>query len=214
LIRATARGGWRLLAVCALVLVASVGSRYLHRCGIESRALDLVVRATPSWSIFNWTFYFVMGITAASISRELSQWLERYRWGLLACAVILLTLNMIEADALLQTTRQHWIAFYDTISYHLSATASILCLLALADFPSPLDKMLTVLGRQSYGIYLLHYQVMEVVARLIYHALPAFLSYPILLVLLVLACGLGMPLLVMKAVCTSPVRGFNRYLFG
>jgi peptidoglycan/LPS O-acetylase OafA/YrhL len=78
----------------------------------------------------------------------------------------------------------------------------------------PLNNWLGKVGSQSYGIYLSHSIVLIIVAKLVYHLLPAILEYQIILQPLLFTTGLGVPLLLMRLVKASPVKAVYGYLFG
>jgi peptidoglycan/LPS O-acetylase OafA/YrhL len=70
------------------------------------------------------------------------------------------------------------------------------------------------LSSRSFGIYIVHSPVMEVVARGLYHLAPFVLGYQFIFQPLLLLFGLGVPLMLMLLVERSPLRGYYRYLFG
>jgi len=85
---------------------------------------------------------------------------------------------------------------------------------AFEGFALPFPTALGRLGSKTYGVYLLHPKIMEVVARLIYHLLPLVLAFEILFQPILIVSSLAIPLGVMAAVNRSRARRFYRWLFG
>jgi peptidoglycan/LPS O-acetylase OafA/YrhL len=92
--------------------------------------------------------------------------------------------------------------------------AFILLFLAFDQISLPFTRAIDWIGTRSYGIYLLHPKVTELAARVIYHIAPWLLAHQVLYQPVLVASGLGIPLLFMTGVAKSPARKFYRYLFG
>jgi peptidoglycan/LPS O-acetylase OafA/YrhL len=78
----------------------------------------------------------------------------------------------------------------------------------------PTSRSLDVLGARSFGIYLIHAPVLELLSRASYHLAPVLLAHQILLIVLLVGAGIGVPVLLMNLVSRSPARPYYNYLFG
>ncbi|MCL4294775.1 MAG: acyltransferase [Anaerolineae bacterium] len=202
------------LLVAALLQLGAVGVRYLLAYGAETPTLTLMIKMTPNWLFPLSAFFFVSGVVAGFHGVWFKQWLSQFRWGVLVAVVVLGLLAILEPQAPLQATRMEWARSLHTISSQLYAMAFILCFLAFDGIPIPSTRFVQQLGKNSYGIYLLHFTVLEVVARLIRQIIPWILAHQIIFQPLLVAMAIGVPLLFMTLVSRSPARRSYRYLFG
>ncbi|NIV33739.1 MAG: hypothetical protein GWN58_31125 [Anaerolineae bacterium] len=156
----------------------------------------------------------MLGMVVSLHARQVKQRLVPLKWWLVAATVLLYVLNIVESHLLLATTHSYWGAGAWTLSYQICALAVLLTFVAFEGARLPASGWLLQLGKRTYGIYLLHYSLIEFTARAIRQVAPQLLAYQLLLVALLFLIGLGGPLLLMAAVSKSPVRRYHRYLFG
>ena len=204
---------WKvILAISGLIQLIPVAMTYLGYAGIDQPWIGFVSSLFPIWLPFQWIFFFTLGISVGFHVQGFTQWVTKYRV-ILFCLVLLAgLLNILESDYLLRSTLQNWGAYNGTITFNLYATTFILWFLGLKTVP--FTKYLIPLGVMSYGIYLTHYPVIELTARLVHKIFPQVLAYPIVFVPLLVLVGLSLPLLTMAAFRRSPVKQYYRYLFG
>jgi surface polysaccharide O-acyltransferase-like enzyme len=203
---------WKLvLAISGLIQLILVSIGALGYAGINIPWTAFVTRLFPSWSPFPWLFFFTFGISAGFHIQDLAQWLMKYRTALFVLVLITGFLNILESDYLYRSPLHYPSASIGTITYFLYATTFILWFLALAVVP--FSKQLTQFSVKSYGIFLLHYPIIEFTARLIYKVVPQLLAYPFVLVPLLILVGLGLPLIFINAFRKSPVKQYYQYLF-
>jgi len=96
----------------------------------------------------------------------------------------------------------------------LYALAFILCFLSLDGISTPLVRIVDWIGSRSYGIYLLHPKVLELVARVTYHVAPWMLAHQALYQPTLVLSGAGIPTLFMIGVMKSRAKKLYSYLFG
>src|SRR5690606_16375674 len=89
----------------------------------------------------------------------------------------------------------------------------ILTFLAFASANTPMPGRLDRLGEHSFGVYLIHTPVLELLARASYHLVPVLLAYQFFFQSLLIIAGIGVPLLLMTLVKRSPARPYYSYLF-
>lgn len=200
-----------LLTVSALVQSSAMGVRYARFLGADAPRLALVWTLVPS---AYFVFFFSFGMVAGSHLSELKRLVARYRWPLAGAVVSFAALAIVEGEA---TTRVIGWRFGGpaTLSGAFYALCFILCFLGF-DLSSMLpSRTLYYLGRNSFGIYLLHCTLLELFARVIRQVAPWILAHQVtLFVPLLVALGIGVPLLSMSIVAKSPMRRVYRYLFG
>jgi hypothetical protein len=203
-----------LLIGAALIQLTVQLLYYPSLLGIDIGTLEPLVDVVPKWFFPARIFWFVFGIVAGFHLPQFRQPLHRYRWHLLTLVILLFVAGVIEWEKILELSGQAWLGHRETlIDSGLSLTV-ILCFLAFETLRLPFSGVLGDLSSKTYGIYLIHSPVMEVVARIVYRFAPALLGYQIVLQPLLLITGLGVPLLLMAMVNRSPWRGYYRYVFG
>jgi peptidoglycan/LPS O-acetylase OafA/YrhL len=190
------------------------GLRYLELLGVESAALDMLIRLMPSWLFVTKVFWFVFGVVVYLHLQQFVSWLDRYKRYLLGALIAFLLLGMIEWEMLLRLSGEEWIAYTDTALDTLYAGAFILSFLAYSKLAIPFAKELGKVGGKSYGIYLMHTLFIEYTARVIYNLTPGILAFPLILVAVLTVFGLGFPLVLMAMTERSPLRRWYSYLYG
>ena len=215
LILAMAKKNWKILLAGAFLIQMFVQClRYLELLGLESAALDMLIRFTPSWLFVTKVFWFVFGVVVYLHLQQFVPWLDRYKRILLVAWVAFLFIGMVEWEALLRLSGEEWIAYSDTALDTLYACAFILCFLAFSKLAIPFAKELGKVGGKSYGIYLMHTLFIEYTARLIYNLTPGVLAFPLILVAVLTVFGLGFPLALMAVTERTPLRRWYGYLYG
>ncbi len=203
-----------LLVGAALVQSAIQLGYYLGYVGVESPLLQ-ALGSTPKWFFATRLFWFSFGIVAGFNLHLLESRLPRWRWPLAGATLLLFGAGVVEWEWIVRSSGAFWLDHRETFVDTFFALAFILAVLAFYRHASPLDRPIEELGLKSYGIYLIHSPVMEYTARAIYHLAPAVLGSQLLLQPLVMAAGLGVPLLLMSAVNRMPVvQRFYKYSFG
>jgi peptidoglycan/LPS O-acetylase OafA/YrhL len=111
-----------------------------------------------------------------------------------------------------------WLHFSGRIDFvlakYLCPVPFVLCLPLVQRQKIPFLKQLESVGKRSYGVYLTHLLVLDLLLWGISALTPGALDYPALLVPILLILGLVIPLAVMDGVARLPTRGAYRYLFG
>jgi fucose 4-O-acetylase-like acetyltransferase len=202
---------WRLLLlIAALIQFSASAITYLEYFNVE---MPLALRLVATFELFtNGIFYFVFGIVIGFHLQEFKEWLDRLKWGLLVIAVIAGIMSVVEEDFLFQMAR--YIGTRETPLTALYVITFILSYLAFEKVDIPQSKMVYQIGSKTFGLYLLHNKVQGYILMAAYSFVPTLLTYQILLQPILIALGLGIPLLFMSFVAKSQLRGMYRYLFG
>jgi membrane-bound acyltransferase YfiQ involved in biofilm formation len=204
-----------------LMLLASAGIQlgvmsltYYVSLVAKAPISDMALRILRLPLFPGWSFFFAFGIVSGLHSGRLRQLLQRKR-SLLAGAVILVVLSILESEVLYRVTGDAaWRTSPLTVSSSLYAIFFVLCFLAFNWLSGPTLKFFLQLGKEIFGIYLLHWKVLELATLAIVSIVPRAISYQIVLQPVLIVLGVGVPLLFMDAVAKSPARKLYRYLFG
>ena len=206
----------KLLLIAAAVLqLGAILVRYPENYDVTFPGLSLMLNLTQGWMITAWLFFLAFGLIISLHGRQFVPKLARFRWPLLFLLVLFASLNLLEGEMMSRFIGlgTRWVGPL-TITGSLYAVAFILCYLSFDKLTVPLSSFFHELGRKTYGIYLLHYAVLEFSARVIRQIVPHLLAYQVLFALVLVSLGAGLPLLFMIAVSKSPLRRYYRYLFG
>lgn len=202
-----------LLVTGVLQLVLHIG-QYPSLLGIEPPWLQTLNSLLPKWLFTYRLFWFCLGVVANLHLAALKRGLERFKWLALGGATALFVLGFIEFEVLGWLAQAPALPMRETVVDAFYALAFILAYLAFGEVRWPQSEALTSLGTKSYGIYLAHSPVMELVSRVLYHVAPWLLGYPLILIPLLVFIGLGVPLFLMRLILQSPARRWYVYLFG
>lgn len=207
--------GKLVLLVSALLQLGAMSPMYLGLLWEgQAPALDVIRSMTPSWLFIGWTFFFAFGVVSSFHLKQLKEWLRRHKWHLLVAVIVLGLMTVIEPEIVYRSTEKELYFGANPLSRCLFSVAVILCFLAFDRISISFSGILHQPGRRSYGIYLLHSQVLEFVARVIRQIAPWILACQSVFQPLLVVMGVGVPLLFMATVSRSGARKFYRYLFG
>ncbi len=207
-----------LLVSAAAIQLAASSLFYLQFAGL--RMPEAVLHS--SW-LFVWqAFYFPLGVVIGLRPRSLPQLFTRLRWALVALTVVLAVASIVEAEWTYRALAPQqfdiqafdWTHSYVKVSSGLYAVAFILTFLAFDIKRGKLPAALNWVGARSYGLYLLHPELLVLLGRVFYHVAPWLLSQQLLLTAILIVLGAGIVLLVMEGIARSPLRNTYRYLFG
>jgi peptidoglycan/LPS O-acetylase OafA/YrhL len=163
-----------------LVLAAAAGLQlgvqlglYPVLLGWSVPAATWIARHSPGWFIPQTAFWFVLGGFAGFHLPAFRQWLMRWKPLLPWLACVLGLLAIWEWELLLRHSGKEWLTPSPTVLDSLFSCAVILTLMAYAQSPLPMRHQVSELGERSYGVYLLHAPVLELLSRTFYHVAPA-----------------------------------------
>jgi peptidoglycan/LPS O-acetylase OafA/YrhL len=203
-----------ILAGAAVAQFGVQAARYPVILGIDNAWAISVWRYTPGWFFPHMAFWFVFGIFVGFRSGALRQWLVRWRRVLPWVTLLLAVAAVFEWELLLRHSGRDWLTPTPTALDSLYSLAIILTFMALAESSLTLSRPLNALGARAFGVYLIHAPVLELFSRASYHATPLLLGHQVVFVSLLVAVGVGVPLVLMAIVNRTPVRPCYNYLFG
>jgi peptidoglycan/LPS O-acetylase OafA/YrhL len=212
---AAAQRNWKVLLLLAgTVQIVIPALRLLDLVGITPSGLEFAVRM-PRWIFLSsYPFWFPLGVVCGlKLTRQLQR-LETHRYKVAAAAVALGVLVIVEYLLIDKLTGLDWVGTVTGIVRYPLALAVILTFMIFELRRLPGSKELTQIGTKSLGIYLANIPSVYVVALLMYHLTPALLGLPMVYFTVLVAAGLGIPLLLMASLERSPVHSYFRYVFG
>ncbi len=210
-----AKKRWKLLLVVSGMVQLIVHlAQYPLILGWDMPLASQIVRFSPGWFVPQTVFWFSFGVVAGFHLPIFKEWLARWKWVLLGGTAVFWVLASVEWELLFQWSGAEWLPPNTTLLDSLYAGCFILSFMAFEKAPIPFAKQWGDLGTKSFGIYLIHAPVLEIVSRGIYHVAPDLLPYQILFIPILVFSGLAIPLLFMAVVNRTSIRPYYQYIFG
>lgn len=210
-----ARKRWKLLLLLTGIVQLLVHlAQYPLMLGWDFAPAQWVARLSPGWFVPQTIFWFAFGMVAGFHLPLFKGWLARWKWALLGGTAVFWLLAFVEWELLFRASGVEWLAPGVTLLDSLYAGCFILAYMAFEKAPIPYAKQWSDLGTKSFGVYLIHAPVQEIVARGVYHAAPNLLPYQMVFMPLLVITGLAVPLLLMAVVNRTALRPYYQYLFG
>lgn len=156
-------------------------------------------------SAADWAIFFPMGLVFSFHAKSLRPHLLRWRWLFVALTVMLYLLALLDLQGMVNAA---WARF-------LCPLPLMFVIPIISRNAIPAVSRLETIGKRSYGLYLTHLIVIDLLLVLIRFLAPSLLNFQLLLVPLLFAAGLFIPLLLMNGLAQRPpVRKVYRYVFG
>lgn len=161
-------------------------------------------------------FYFPFGIVCGIAPRMVKECLARFKPVLPWLVLLLFGLSVLETAAAYNVGGEVWPIGGDQtkLSSALFSTALLLCFVAFDKLPIPLSRTINKVGTHSYGLYLCHYTVLGIVARVMQRVAPWVVSQGWLYLPLLFGATVVPSMLLMGGVARLPAKRLYRYLFG
>jgi peptidoglycan/LPS O-acetylase OafA/YrhL len=171
--------------------------------------------ALPAWTqwltppvVFNtmadWAIYFPMGLVFALKAKEIRPFLQKWRWLFTGLVVVSFVVGLLSYFGWLNAAWARYLTpFFFMFLMPVINRNSI-----------PQVRHWERVGKKSYGVYLTHFIVLELILFAIAALVPAFFNLTIVLYPLLLGLGLMIPLWVMEWAQKGPTRKVYKYIFG
>lgn len=209
------RDQWKPVLIVALaVQLAIQAARYPVLLGWDVPAANWIWRHAPGWFFPHMAFWFVLGGYAALHLAEFKETLARWRPILPWATLVLTILAIVEWELLQRFSERQWVAPIPTSLDTLYSLSFLLTFMAYAESIAPRFHSLDALGVKSFGVYLIHAPLLELLSRAMYHATPFLLAHQLVFLTLLTIAGLAVPLMLMTIVSRTPARPYYNYLFG
>jgi peptidoglycan/LPS O-acetylase OafA/YrhL len=205
LVRLGRRWGWLIVAGIGLGQLLLINVLHPGALGfsLPSQAQALVPPVIGR-TLADWAIYFPLGLVYGLNARRLLPGLQTLKWAFAGGALLFFALGFLH--------------FNDVITLPLASYLAPLSFVLFA--PSikrdwiPAARRLETVGKRSYGLYLTHLIVLDLVLWGIQLLAPGLFNYQLLLLPLLFSIALFVPLLSMDGLARSPRRAVYRYVFG
>lgn len=209
------RNYWKPVLLTVGVLQFAVQlTRYAFLMNWDAPTVVWIAAHTPGWFFPHMVFWFVFGAFAGFHPSLIKQLAVRCRPWLPWAALALGMVAVVEWEWILRSSGREWISPIPTAVDSLYALAVIMTFMAYAESAIPAARSLDGLGAKSFGVYLIHAPVLELLSRAVYHATPVLLGYQALFLPLLVLLGLAIPVSIMALINRTPARPYYNYLFG
>lgn len=205
-----------LLIGAAAIQLASIGLFYarVYMPGFPN-ALKSWIDLGPM-QYLRFAFYFPFGVVCGMFPRQVRAPLERLRSLLPWLTALLFGLSIVEAALAYNGGSGVWPIGGDQtkLSSALFSTALVLCFIVYDRLKLPLNRTIINLGTLSYGLYLVHYLFLGIIAEVIQRFLPLLDALDWLLLPLLFALTVALSVSLMQVAARLPIKRIYRYLFG
>jgi hypothetical protein len=188
--------------------------RYAKILGLDANVLQPLYYLTRFWLFTGFLFWFLFGIIFGFHSGEIKPVFIRFRWAALFGLVIAFLAGIFEWEALFHASGEGWIYLQETLIDQIYAGLFLITFLGFENVALPWMKTISHLGTRSFGVYLAHGLALIITSQLIYTFAPALLGMQWLFQPILIAAGLGIPLLLMEITTRLPVRRYYSLIFG
>jgi len=178
--------------------------------------------AVTSWvdigplEYLRFAFYFPFGLVCGMFPGMVKNSLARFKSILPWTVLLLFGLSVLETAIVYHIGGEVWPIGGDQtkVSSASFSTALVFCFVVFDRSPMPFSRAVNKLGTHSYGIYLCHYPIMGILAKVIERATPWVASQGWLLLPLLFGLTVALSMLLMASVAWLPTKRFYRYLLG
>ena len=202
----------------AIVLLIQIPVTYSHYTGIlkmDPAGLKSPLVILREWHLLGYLIWFVFGIMIGLHMEGFKKLINKIRLPLLIALILVFFASIAEWELIRRISGREWLASQVTIGGKLFALLLLTSFFAFDKLSYPFANAIGQIGTRSFGVYLIHVLVLEIIARGTYHVAPWLLAYQPFHMVLLTSAGVGVPLLMMAAVNrTQLLRRFYAYLFG
>ena len=208
LVRIGRRHGTALLVTVGLYQALLLALRYPAMFGVEGGMpgwLAIVKPPVIFTSMSDWAIYFPLGLVLSMHDRALKARLVRMRWVAVGATAVVFGLGILNAFGIVSAP---WARFV--------APLPLMFLLPTINRASiPSLRLFEDLGKRSYGIYLAHFVVINLVVFIASRRDIGLDGVPLIVFPSFLIVALGVSLLLMDVMARIlPARKIYRYVFG
>lgn len=199
------RLSWLLLAGIGLYQIILLNLIYPGILGFQfptwMHILEMPVLRT---TIAIWGVYFPLGVVYSLNANKWMPILFKWRWFFLVGAVVLFISNIYRYGS----------AQVPPIEGYLCPVFMSLFLPSIKRDQIPQARRLELVGKRSYGLYLMHFNIINMVLFALSIVFPPLLGLRALLIPLLFIIGLSLPLGLMNGLARYSAAGSYRYVFG
>jgi peptidoglycan/LPS O-acetylase OafA/YrhL len=197
--------GLLILTIIALYQVILLNLEYPGILGSPSPEwMGFLSPPVLSRTMADWGIYFPLGIIYGLNTHKINPWFNRFKLIFLLVTVILFISNFLMASSVLSFS---WIVLLSPITFLFFA----------ATVPRnviPFVRFFETIGKRSYGLYLTHLIVLDILLIILESISPLLLTNLLFIIPILFILTLAIPVLVMENLARIPTKGAYRYVFG
>jgi surface polysaccharide O-acyltransferase-like enzyme len=161
-------------------------------------------------------FYFPFGVVCGMYPRMIKTPLARFKTRLPWLTLFLFGLAFLETLRAYNTGGDLWPIGGDQtkLSSALFSTSLLLCFVAYDRLKVPYNRTINNLGAHSYGLYLCHYVILGILAKIITRLVPWITTQGWLFLPLLFVLTVALSMLLMQSAARLPTKRLYRYVFG
>lgn len=196
------------------ILLLAIGLYQLALLGIRDPAIFPLRFPSAARFLFppvigntfaDWGIFFPMGLVFSLHAARLKPHLQRWQWVFLGATIVIFIAGLLHTQSILYAP---WARFICPFTF-------LFVLPLISRRAIPWVSQLEQVGKRSYGLYLTHLIVIDLLLLLVRFTVPSLLQFQWVLVPILLAAGLALPLYAMSAIARqSTGRKVYRYVFG
>jgi len=206
LIPAAKRHPWLLLGAIGGYQLLLIAIRHPDALSVSlPRSASVLNPPVVGGTFSDWGVYFPLGIVFSLHASSLRSRLKQVKWASLLAALALFVLGLLHAT---EAANAPWARYF--------APVPLIFVIPVTQRGSiPAVQQLERVGKRSYGLYLTHLFVLDLLLLVIGQFARQLFAYQYLLLPLLFVVGLAIPLLVMSDMAQrKPTRKVYRYVFG
>jgi hypothetical protein len=166
--------------------------------------MNIFVPPVLSRTMADWGVYFPLGLIYSLKIKNISPWLEKYKWVFAVFTLIFYILSVIKT---VSNIGFPFVEFIFPLAFVLFSTS-------INRNSIPMVRELEYVGKRAYGLYLTDLIVIDTSLLIIRAFLPWMIMYQIILQPLLFSLALTIPLSLMNGIESLPKRSVYRYVFG
>ncbi len=152
----------------------------------------------------DWAIYFPLGLVAGLHSTRVLSLAKKYAWLFASLTLFIFIVGFALSFFKLPMT-----------IFHFVFPLPFVCLIpAIRRDSIPFVRFFENTGKRSYGIYLTHLLIIDIILWSLELFIPKVFEFPIVLLIVLFILGFEIPLLVMNLASKGPIRPAYRYVFG
>jgi fucose 4-O-acetylase-like acetyltransferase len=160
----------------------------------------LIIRTT----LAKWGIFFPLGLVYGLHAKKLNLWLTKFVWVVVGATTVLFVVDLLDVFSVISAP----------MAGYICPVMFMLILPVIKRDFIPLVRQLERVGRRTYGVYLTHLIILNLVLLGIKYLAPWMFNLHLLLFPLLLILGLWVPLIMMESVATGLAKQVYRYVFG
>ena len=199
------RIGWWLILFVGVYQLLLIGVIHPGAIGIHlPEYFNLIVPPVLGNSLADWAIFFPLGLVYILKMKQTQPILRRWKLVLVAIMLVLYILSVLTAIGVIDTR----------LAGYIFPVLLMLVMPTIQRNSIPWARQLELLGKRSYGLYLMNLLVIDLMLFVVQSFAPGLLAYALLLMPFIFVLTFIIPLAIMHWVERLPKPIVYRYIFG